>query len=147
MAEFQKACGFDVDIKEPKSVTPSQMSNDDLINFALANSPDKPITQALIEKFSKEGKFVSIRTIKERFGTLSEFQRQCGFEVVSAEKNDELYELSNDEIVELAQTLSPDKKLASKGIDHLSAEGKFLSRKTIRKRFGSLEAFYEACGF
>lgn len=55
--------------------------------------------------------------------------------------------MSNDRIVELAKTMSPDGPLRSTAIRSLSNEGRFPSTTTIKERFGSMKAFHEACGY
>lgn len=141
LVAFQRACGFEV--RDTKSV-----ASEEIITQALAIQPDRPLTVDDITVLSKEKRFVSTRTIRERFGSISAFQRACGFtldrEIVEARRD--FKSVSDKEVVALAVMLSPDKALTTKRIQQLAKEGIFPSYSTINKRFGSLNAFQRACG-
>lgn len=75
-AAFQEACGF-----QPKrKPNLKDVSNEDLIALALELRPSGPLSNGDIAALCKEGKFISLGTIKSRFGNPTEFRRQCGFE-------------------------------------------------------------------
>ena len=73
LKEFQKICGFDV--KDW-----SKLGDDEIIALAKELSPDEPLTQRRIDELSKEGEFMSNVAIRNRFGSLREFQKICGFD-------------------------------------------------------------------
>lgn len=119
----------------------NSLSNEEIVDLAKQLSPDVALSAQTIDELSAEGSFLSWPTIRKRFGSLFEFQAACGFDTKAR-----LYKMSNDELVELAKDLSPDKALARDDIDALSKQGLFYSSTIIRKRFGSLKNFQELCG-
>lgn len=129
---FQEACGFEVR---------ERGSNDDLIKAALALKPDGPLSTPELVALSKEGKFVHPGTIVERFGSMADFHRACGFEVRDFKS------LSNDDLVTIALELNQTSPLSASAMNRLSKEGKFVAASTIRSRFGGLKDFAAACGF
>lgn len=128
---FNELRGFDI----------SGPDRDEIIARALELSPDEPLTTPKIEELSKNGTFVSTHIIYDRFGSVREFQCACGFNI------DRLSNLSDEEIINLALELSPDQPLTRGRIDQLASEKLFIGGNTIKRRFGSIEAFGQACGF
>jgi superfamily II DNA or RNA helicase len=137
LAEFNKALGYIA--SDARKVTA-----EDMVGLALVLSPDAPMTTSQIKEFAKEQRFAGLRAVLSRFGSLAEFQRACGFEV---QGRINLKGMSNDDIVALARTLKVEAALSGREIDELSRQKRFVSTPTIKARFGSLEAFQEACGF
>ncbi len=137
---FQRACGFEV--KQHLDV--ESMTNEAIIKLALDLSPDAPLKRRDIELFSKSGKFISDNQIKNRFGSIIEFQRACGFEVAERVT---FKDYGNEEIVRLALGYSPDQPLTYGQISQLSKEGRFPGVTWIKSRFGSLAEFHLTCGF
>ncbi|HSX47858.1 MAG TPA: DEAD/DEAH box helicase family protein [Patescibacteria group bacterium] len=137
LQKFQDACGFEVTnlVHAPE---------EELIELALQISPEKPLTYEEINELSKEHKFPSSATISRRFGSITEFQRLCGFEVKDINY---FNNFSDEEIINLALSLSPEKPLSQDAIAVFSKERKFPSSATINKRFGKLIDFHRACGF
>ena len=135
MTAFHEACGF-------KTQTLADLPNDELIALAKKLKATGPLSQADIDAFSREGKFVSTPTVQNRFGSLAAFHEACGFSSKKA-----LFDMSNDELVALALKLKPNGPLIHTEVDELSKDRLFVSTPTIQKRFGSWEAFREACGF
>lgn len=136
LAAFHEACGF-------KPLDARYLSNDRIVALALDLQSDRPLSSKDIKELSANKIFVGMRAITSRFGTIAEFHRACGFDVperVSAKV------MSNDEIVALARRLKPIGVLNSSEIDSFSKQGAFISQPTVKARFGSLEAFYDACG-
>ena len=56
-------------------------------------------------------------------------------------------ERTNEEIIQLAKSLSPDAPMTREKVQELSKQGLFISEGSIGKRFGGLMKFYEACGW
>jgi len=140
LAEFHRACGFEV--KELNSF--ADISAEEAVEIALRLSPDKPLGNQEITILSRENKFAGVKIIQKLFGTVSEFQRACGFEVA------ERINWGNadpDEIINLAIRLSPNAPLAYEEVRSLASERKFPSNPVITKLFGSLTNFQRACGF
>jgi superfamily II DNA or RNA helicase len=133
LGAFNQVCGLQTFRKG--------MSRKEIVDLALQIKHDLPLSSAEIDKLSKEGRFPSTATINNRFGTIPNFHRACGF----ASRN--IHTLSNESLVELALQLSPTKPLSQTIINELSKNGEFISCKTIRARFGSLGAFQQQCGF
>lgn len=144
IAEFQKACVSHFSklrsARVIEYIGARHMSNQDLINLARHLKPDAPLGVAEIHQLSQEGKFASMRTIYDRFGSIPDFQVACGF-------RPDLKNMSNSEIVALAKSLRPDEPLSRSEIEEYNKAGKFLSSATIVRRFGSLRDFHIACGF
>jgi superfamily II DNA or RNA helicase len=140
--DFQRACGFEV------SITAGEMSNEDIINLALEISPDKPLRTKDLNDLAEQGVYFPNRvTILDRFGGLTKFHQACGFDPQKGANATELLDLSNDELIDLADTLSPGAKIGSSRIKELSKQKAFVSEATIVKRFGSLREFHKARGF
>lgn len=139
MVSFHKACGFEV--KEARSW--SNISNEELVALAKELSPNKPLGINDIAALSKERKFPGTKFIKKRFGPIAEFHRACGFEV----KNRKNWsKVSNEELIQIAKKLSPDKPLLGKDIEKISRDI-LPNPSSLHQRFGSLKYFHEACGF
>jgi superfamily II DNA or RNA helicase len=135
LSEFQKACGLD-----------KTMTQQDLIDRALAISPQRPLSENQIGQLSKDGDFPSKSTIRKLFGNLSAFQTACGFEVKQKVQNS-LSQANAEDLIVLAQQLSPGRPMQKREMEALSAEGKFVSANKIQSAFGSIAAFQRACGF
>jgi len=140
LRDFHKACGFDV----VERIKWSEKDNNEIIALAHRLSPDKPLTAAQIETNSKSGNFPSNTAIMNRFGSLRDFHKACGFDVVERIK---WSEEDNNEIIALAHRLSPDKPLLHREIITLSQSGNFPSERFLKNRFGSIRDFRKACGF
>lgn len=117
----------------------SKISNQEIIAKALDISPDAPLNVVTIANLSRQD-FPGASTIQKRFGSIPEFQRACGFDVIDWDGR------ANEEIVTLARVISPDAPLSIEAIKMLDSR-QFPSAHFIRKRFGSLLAFQNACGF
>lgn len=120
----------------------SHLSNEELVQLALEISPDKPISDNRANELSSEGIFPSSTYLIQRFGSLTNFQEACGFEL-----SDGWSTWSNDEIIDLAKTISPDEKLITSRIQELSKTREFPSLDVIQARFGSVTEFQKSCGF
>lgn len=126
---FQEACGF---------TTGSRFKDytaDDIIKLAKEISPDRVIHQGDITRLSKDGSFVSRERIVKVFGSVTAFREACGNEQVN------FTGITADEIVELANKLSPDKPLTKSMIDELSKKRVFPSVNVVMDRFSSMENF------
>lgn len=128
---FQEACGFDIE----------QLSKEKLIEMALELSPDKPLTTLMISELSKADDFASPSSVTKIFGSIKAFQEACGF---STKKPSDL---SNDELVELAKSLSHERRPTKAEFIRMAKEGQFISYGLITQRFGSMGEFYEICGW
>jgi superfamily II DNA or RNA helicase len=115
----------------------THLSNDELVSLALLIKPNAPLAQTEITRLSKEGEFVSVNAVVNRFGTLTKFHRACGF----------VRAVTNDDIIKLALELKPSAPLRNPDIEVLSAARKFLSSAALIRRFGSITNFQRACGF
>lgn len=134
---FQRACGFEV---ENQYTEFRHMTNDELVERALELSPDKALSYKELRALSAKKEFLGVSSLASRFGSIREFQEACGFTV-------DFLSMSDDELIEIAKELSPDKPLIGREINELSKNRKFVSMDAITKRFGSIYAFQEACGF
>ena len=132
IAEFQRACGFEITDWDT-------YSNQDIVAIAHAISPDKPLSYEIGDALDGE-LFPRPNYIRNRFGSWAKFQVECGYNVI------EWTSFSNDELVDLAKQLSPDEPLTKSKINALSRD-EFPSSPTIVRRFGSMIAFHEACGY
>lgn len=141
VTEFQKMCGFSPKRENHLGGGLAAASTADLIALAKDLSPDKPLSAATVKKLNKEGKFMSVGAIQGRFGSLSEFQVACGFEVEKPGP------LTPADIVAKALEISPDTPLNTTQIKSLSASGAFPGLTTIKRHFGNIQNFYIACGF
>lgn len=119
----------------------TNLSDEEIVTLASEISPDVAITAQMIDKFSADGIFLSTASIRKKFGSVYAFQTACGFDNKAL-----LYKMNNDELIELAKDLSPDKPLRRDDIDALSKQGLFYSSTIVRHRFGTLQAFQELCG-
>ncbi|HET6730645.1 MAG TPA: DEAD/DEAH box helicase, partial [Nitrososphaeraceae archaeon] len=131
---FQEACGFEQEEDHAK--------RERLIALAQEISPEKALTVSAIRELSKLGQFPSTTTIKKLFGEVSNFQEACGFDTRNKFNSND-----NTELIELAKKISPNEPLNADAIAELAKQQKFVSGHVIRSRFGSLQAFQEACGF
>ncbi|MEK7621265.1 MAG: hypothetical protein AAB395_02825, partial [Patescibacteria group bacterium] len=93
------------------------------------------------KQLSSDGQFPSQPWIIKRLGAIEKFYENCGIE-----KKKDWSEYTNEELVELAKSLSS-KRLPLDTINELSKEKRFPSPSYIYKRFGSLVEFHKACGF
>lgn len=75
------------------------------------------------------------------FASTNNFQSACGHEI------DKPKALTQQSIIELALEISPKHPLKTTQIKKLSADGKFPGLTTIKRHFGGIQHFYEACGF
>ncbi|HEX4975363.1 MAG TPA: hypothetical protein VFV48_05720, partial [Pseudomonadales bacterium] len=74
MENFQAQRGLD-------SERQRSLRRSELIALALELSPDKPIARRTMDAvLSKQNIFPSSTTIRDLFGSIKEFQRECGFE-------------------------------------------------------------------
>ena len=119
----------------------TQLTDQQIIDLAVKHSPNMPLTARGIDQLSIEGSFLSTASIRDRFGTLDDFQVACGFPTKKA-----LLALSNNQLAELGRSISPGKPLTKNAVDELSREGRFPSSTIVRRKFGSMKAFQEACG-
>ena len=113
------------------------MSNDEIVNLAKEISPDKPLAAVEMSELSVKGVFVSMSTIRNRFGSVLEFTKLCGFEPKPKD-------MTNEELVQRMQEISPNKRLTSREIQELSKIGKFIASKTVCVKFGSVSTFQES---
>ncbi len=134
MGGFREACGYPAVVQESQS-------HETIIATALAISPDKPLSDTAIKKLVAEGRFPGGSTILKKFGGIIEFQRACGFDVKP------FSEKTNEELIDLARELSPDAPLTIQTLTELSKDKLFVGIDSVRKRFGSIPEFQEACGF
>ena len=139
MAEFHKACGFEVDM----STLLRSMSNEDIVALALKLQPDGPLRRGAIEKLAADNAFPDRGTLIRRFGSMGAFHEACGFK----QQEPEYGSGSKEELVALALKLQPDGPLSSSQIEKLCNNGEFISVTGLKRRFGSMGAFHEACGF
>ena len=135
IVNFQKACGFE---------NWSEWTNEAIVELAQHISPEAPLKTADIIQLSKSGRYPSVEAIFQRFGSMLNFQRACGFEV---EEKRNWSHYSKDEIIEIAKDINPGSPLSGTQIIELSKEGRFPSLKFIKALFGSKEDFEKACGF
>lgn len=143
LSAFQQACGFDVEIPAPR-LGVQNMDNEDLIALARELKPEGPLGKTEIEELSKQRQFVSVIAVTRRFGSIGKFQEACGFEMSRTAK---ARVLTDEDVVRKAREIKPDGPLGLSEIDELSANNNFISFNAIKRRFGSLQAFQEACGF
>ena len=139
---FHKACGFDVKAKIAKPDFRTY-TNQQIVEIALEISPDEPLSYDVVKKLAKLGLLPNPITVSKRFGgSFASFQKACGFEAYYT-----VSDRTNDELVQLALRISPDKPLRQKDIRELSKKREFIDSTTLQKRFGSLADFQKACGF
>lgn len=131
LSEFQRACGFDV-------IDWNDRANEDIIALARVISPDVPLNIEAINTLDSR-QFPTAGFIRKRFGSLLDFQKACGFDVI------DWANVSNDELVTIANTLSPNQPLTTSMLNTMSRND-FPSASMIASRFGSLIKFHEACG-
>lgn len=117
-----------------------EMSNDELVGLARELSPDVVLTTPRIDTLSSQRLFLGSSTIIQRFGSIKAFQEACGF---SRESDD----ARRENLIALALELSPDEALTVSAIRELSKAKRFPSTSTIKKLFGDISNFQEACGF
>ena len=141
IVNFQRACGFEV----AEHIIWNNVGPQEIIDLAMNISPDTPLTYEQIRSLASERKFPSNSAITKLFGSLSKFQRACGFNNVREKPN--WKKISNEEIVKIALEASPGQPLNFQSIKDLSKKGSFPSTTTITERFGSLGTFQRACGF
>lgn len=117
----------------------SKFTDQDIVNLALQISPHKPMSISAIETQSRK-EFPGYKTIKDRFGSMPQFQRACGFDVPNWQA------ISNEELVRIALDISPDNPLLISDMEILT-DMEFPSSTHIMRRFGSIREFQQACGF
>lgn len=59
----------------------------------------------------------------------------------------DLNNYTNEQLIDLAKEISPDKALSTGDVARLSAKNRFVSFSHVTNRFGSIKNFQEACGF
>lgn len=138
LREFYEQCGYETTPRTRKDW--SELDRDALIQLALAASPDKPITEKLLNEYTKEGLMPSKGIIKRLIGGLTELQIATGFPPSTGTA----VKLDRDDIITMAKELSPDLTLTDSRIRELYKEGRLPSTDVIRHRFGSIRAFQEA---
>lgn len=131
LAAFQEACGFNTEL----------LTKENIVDKAKRISPDTPLSSNSIKQLSKNGEFASAASIIKIFGSIKAFHEACGFDTKKPS------DLTNDELVDLAKSISPDKRLTKAEFAALSKEGRFISYSSITIRFGSMGEFYKACGW
>ena len=122
----------------------NKLTKEELIQLALEKSPGVPLTDSSIRELSKNNEFPGVDKIKRMFGSMLNFQRACGFEVVD---RSDLNDLTKEEIIQLAKEISPDEPLVYSSIRELSMNSEFPSPRRIKDMFSSLSNFQRACGF
>ncbi len=120
------------------------LTNHELVDLALSLNSDAPLTARIIDKLSKQGVFPSATIIVSRFGSIVNFQKECGFDV---RDTIDWSEYSNEDIISLATEISPDARLRRRQIENLFKQNLFPSSYVVITRFGSLSNFHIACGF
>lgn len=128
---FRRACGFEVKISW------SEASNAEILETAKSLSPDKPLSLKDIESLSASSQFPSTSFIYNRFGSLVDFQRECGFDV---KPKPDWSQYSKEDLLELSRELFQHSPLTQKDINEIDRDT-FPSRSTIMRLFGSLEEF------
>lgn len=111
----------------------SEWSDSQLIELATKINSDTPLTAPQMEKLSTDNKFPNPKVIYERFGNLLNFHEQCGFTVWRNH--------SKEQIIELAQQLSPDTPMLAVDIKQLAKNNEFPSISLIYSLFGDLKQF------
>ncbi|MEI7539643.1 MAG: hypothetical protein WCJ36_02645, partial [Candidatus Saccharibacteria bacterium] len=137
---FQRECGFEVADRSNLD----NLTKEEIIQLALEKSPEAPLSRPSIHGLSRNNEFPSTTKIKNMFGSISNFQRECGFEVADRSNLDNL---TKEEIIQLALEKSPEAPLSLRTINSLSKEGEFISNKKIKDMFGSISNFQRECGF
>lgn len=133
LKDFNALCGFEV--KDWNTV-----SNQQIVDLALELSPSKPLTVRGIKNLSRNA-FPSTFTIANRFGSLIEFQRQCGFD-----PSLDWSVFSDQELVDLALQISPHEPLTMTKLSKIQRT-EFPSYDILKARFGSIKTFAKLCGF
>lgn len=138
LSGFHEACGFE-------SLKTRDMTNEEIVALALQLNPKRPLTSTEISNLSKEKRFVSWPTIRERFGSLKDFRKACGFDGILPSPGETINPrtLSNQDILAFALSISPDGDLGYGDITRLGKEGKFVGINTIVSRFGGVKKFRE----
>ncbi len=139
--DFYRECGFEI-VEEPPF---DDMTNEEIVDLALSLKPDGPLKDGGLSELSKAGRMPTKSNLVKRFGSIAGFQRACGFKV--REARFDISALTPDGLVDLALSLKPDGPLTNNEIIALRKEGKFPSQSVIKRLFGSMWAFREACGF
>lgn len=135
LKEFNAARGLSQpDITDPEYI----------LEQADALYPGVYISASMIEDASSEQLLPSVKTIARAFnGSLTEFNAARGF---TQEERTDFSTFTNDELVELANELAPNRPMALREIKQLSKDGKFMGATSIVKRFESLNRFNAARG-
>lgn len=116
----------------------------EIISMALELSPDRRLGFREIAELSSQGLLTDSNEIAYLFGSIPEFQQACGFnpDPMVMSRN-----MTNQQIIELALELRSEGPLTTPQIRALSKANKFVSFELIKRRFGSIPEFHEACGF
>mgnify|MGYP001212712304 FL=1 len=112
-----------------------EWTDEAIADLARSISPDAPLSATRMSELSKVGVFPNHKTIAERFGSITNFQRFCGFEILNWS------EYTRSEIIELARDLSPDKYMIIDDINTYSKMKLLPSQAFIAEMFGSLRQF------
>ena len=114
------------------------MTNEEISELARRISPNQPILVEEIRQLSKENRFLSLATLKAKFGSTIEFQKQTWPE---HDFRLDFANMTNERISELARQLSPDKPLFTREMNEFSKAGKLPSVGTIIDHFGGILEF------
>jgi superfamily II DNA or RNA helicase len=139
ISNFQNALGYETRDKNAFS----KYTNEELLDLARSLWPGTKPSAEMISKASSEGAFGGMMLIKSRFGRLTEFQQALGHEASYRLK---FSDMSTDDLVKTAQSLWSTRPTYREMVAARKA-GRFPSGNFLKKRFGSMEAFFEATGF
>lgn len=111
--------------------------------MALELSPNAPLSKEMLDDLSRQRVFPSRTVIYSRWGSATDFYKACGFEEKLRPSN-----LTNDELIDaikdvLGEDVMPTYALLVKA----SKETTLPEYSSFKKRFGSLRALQQACGF
>lgn len=110
-----------------------------LIQKAVELSPDAALSEEAMKQLT------TLARIQYLFGSVTEFQSQCGF---APDKKAVMRRMTNAEIIERARQANPEgKTLHRKRLEELAVEGVIPRQKTLKTRFGSTAEFNRQCGF
>lgn len=121
--------------------------NASIIELADRLAPGEPLRFPELKRLSASGEFPTQELIRERFGSLVNFHRARGFEVKDTPLRKDWSDWSADDMIERALDLIPDAKLTKREIDKLAQNNLLPTAYVIKKTFGSVTQFHEACGF
>lgn len=115
------------------------MSQDELIERANVVFGDTILSNSMLDEASHAGLFAGRHTIVTRFGSAIRFNAARGLE--PAPERIDFMPWSNEQIIEHANTLFPDKLVKHADINQASKQGLLPSAPTLSKRFGSIAQF------